>query len=1475
MSSKNTYSDIQFLAGGGVMGQLTREKDWSHTPVGSPETWPQSLRTILGVLLNSKFPMFLWWGDDLICFYNDAYRPSLGKEGKHPSILGMKAIDAWPEIWDIIKPMIDGVIATGEATWNEDALIPIYRNNTLEDVYWTFSYSPVYNEDSKVAGVLVTCSETTEKVKTLKLLNESNKRYLNNIQQAPIAMCVFRGEDFRVEIVNEKMLEIWGKELAEVIDKPIFEGLPEAKEQGLEILLDTVYTTGEKFVANERPVFLPRNGKIETTYINFVYEALREADGSISGIVATANEVTNQVISRGKLEQSEQKVKDIVANAPLAIAVYTGEEMRVEMANQAIIDIWGKGNDVIGKTFTEILPELEGQSIFEQIKEVYTTGKPFHNENQALDLIVNGKKGTYYFNYDFVPLYDLSGKIYGVMNTGVDLTDLNLAKKKIEEGDTRFRSTVKQAPVGIIILRGKEYVVEMVNDAYMKIVDFNESEFVGLPLFDSIPEAKESTLSLMDQVLETGEPFYGYEVTVPLKRNNKLEFCNFDFVYHPLREDDGSISGMIVTVTDVTEKVASRRKIEESEARFRSTVRQAPVGITILRGKDYVVEMANDAYLRLVDRKEGEFVNRPLFDSLPEVKETVQSLLDGVMDTGIPYHGYESPIPLVRNGTLGIFYFDFLYHPLKEDDETISGIIVTVTEVTEKVESRKKIERNEERLSIVVDASELGTWELNLKTMEVEYSQRYLEIVGGYQQHIDLTHEQLKQHIHPDDMKIREKALNDALITGYLHYEGRMIWKDKSIHWMEGRGKVFYDENKEPVKMIGTIRDITKEKEHNLELEESEKRYHNLIYSSPSAIGILYGEDHIISIGNDAIIAIWGKGKDIIGKPYFEALPELVEQGYKEVFDEVYKTGIPFQAIETPVELVQDGKKTLKYYNFLLYAQKNIMGSVDGIGIIATEVTSQALLNLKVQENEKKFRLLADSMPQHIWTADTSGTLNYFNESVFKYSGLTPEELSQQGWLSIVHPNDRDENVKQWLNSIETGNDFLFEHRFRRHDGKYRWQLSRAIPQRDADGNIQMWVGTSTDIQDQKEFTKELEKQVTERTKELKKLNENLRQSEERYHLMVEEVQDYAIIYINKNGIVENWNKGAEKIKGYKADEIIGKSFSTFYTEADRKSNLPKHLLNQATLNGRHAQEGWRVRKDGTHFWASVTITAVHNSDNEIIGFSKVTHDLTSKKEADDKIQRNTAELENKNQELEKMNKELQSFAYISSHDLQEPLRKIQTFSNQIIERESENLSENGKDKFRRMQNAANRMQNLINDLLAYSRTNIQERNLLSTDLNEIIENIKEDLAEELLQKNAIIEAEKLKCAVDIIPFQFHQLLFNLVSNALKFSKPDVPPVIKIKCEIQKGSKLNNGNLNPSVDYCHIVFSDNGIGFEQQYATKIFEVFQRLHGKEAYQGTGIGLAIVKKIIDNHNGIITANSKLGEGAYFDIIFPAKG
>ena len=315
-----------FLSNGNEMGRLTRQFDWTTTTLGSPDQWPQSLRITLSILLNARFPMFLWWGPDLMQFYNDAYRPSLGENGKHPTALGQKGVECWPEIWPTIKPLIDQVMAGGEATWNENQLVPIYRNGRLDDVYWTFGYSPVLDEAGEVGGVLVVCQETTAVVQK----EEANQRLRGLFEQAPVAIATFRGPQFIINFANPTVCELWGRSMEQVLGKPLFEALPEAAGQGFEERLTGVLQTGEPFLGNELPSQIDRDGQRVTVYWNFVYEPLHEY-GHITGITVVATDVSEQVAARRTVERSEQNLREADRRKEEFLAML-GHELRNPLA---------------------------------------------------------------------------------------------------------------------------------------------------------------------------------------------------------------------------------------------------------------------------------------------------------------------------------------------------------------------------------------------------------------------------------------------------------------------------------------------------------------------------------------------------------------------------------------------------------------------------------------------------------------------------------------------------------------------------------------------------------------------------------------------------------------------------------------------------------------------------------------------------------------------------------------------------------------------------------------------------------------------------------------------------------------------------------------------------------------------------------------------------------------------------------------
>jgi PAS domain S-box-containing protein len=456
--------------------------------------------------------------------------------------------------------------------------------------------------------------------------------------------------------------------------------------------------------------------------------------------------------------------------------------------------------------------------------------------------------------------------------------------------------------------------------------------------------------------------------------------------------------------------------------------------------------------------------------------------------------------------------------------------------------------------------------------------------------------------------------------------------------------------------------------------------------------------------------------------------------------------------------------------------------------------------------------------------------------------GYTAQELTSQPFLNFVHPDDRAKTAAEAARLIAGGETVGFENRYRCKTGTYRWLLwiARSLPR---DGVI---YASGRD------------------TTERRQIEENLRLSEERLRLMVESLRDYAVFMLSPEGKVMSWNPGAERINGYTAGEIIGQNFSRFYPADKIAEKFPEQELTRAAENGRFEDESWRIRKDGSRFWANVILSPMRNSQGELIGFVKVTRDVTARKEAAERIEKLNLELKSRADLLEAANKELESFSYSVSHDLRAPLRHIHGFVELLQKSPAFEGQESAQRHMGVIAKAAREMGMLIDDLLDFSRTGRAEMQFGAVDMRELVDQCIHGLEHEIADRKIEWNIAPL-ATVQGDPGLLRLVWANLLGNAVKYTRPRDVAQIEIGQEERRDAR---GQPQDLVFFVR----DNGVGFDMRYASKLFGVFQRLHRADDFEGTGIGLANVQRIIHRHGGKVWAVSQVDAGATFSFSLP---
>ncbi|MDB5147121.1 MAG: domain S-box protein [Mucilaginibacter sp.] len=353
---------------------------------------------------------------------------------------------------------------------------------------------------------------------------------------------------------------------------------------------------------------------------------------------------------------------------------------------------------------------------------------------------------------------------------------------------------------------GEDKLIAIANDATLKAWGKDKS-VIGKPFDEALPELNGQPFSTqISEVYHTGETYYGNNEPAEFIIDGKRQINYFKFTFQAVRNSRGKIVGVICFSTDVTEIEHARQAMEESRHTLYNMVKQAPVGICIINSDNLIIEVVNDSYLELVGRKRAEMENQGIWDAIPETAELYAPVMDNVIETGQPITAKEHKLLLVRNGVPEMVFVDFVYEPVRGFDGEISAVMVIAIDVTEKFFARRKIEEAEERARLAVEAAEIGTFDLDLITDEILTSDRF-NIIFGVDR--DVPRDLFVKALHPDDLELRNNAHKASLTSGKLFYEARIIWPNGSLRWIRVQGKVYYGSINKPLRILGTLLDIT------------------------------------------------------------------------------------------------------------------------------------------------------------------------------------------------------------------------------------------------------------------------------------------------------------------------------------------------------------------------------------------------------------------------------------------------------------------------------------------------------------------------------------------------------------------------------------------------------------------------------------------------------------------------------------------
>ncbi len=1109
--------------------------------------------------------------------------------------------------------------------------------------------------------------------------------------------------------------------------------------------------------------------------------------------------------------ESLRTAVNICLNSGAPMLVLCGENY-VQIYNDAYHKMVGaqhaglmcaKASDV----WRDIWPKISHglQKILKKEETNFTEDRFFQHEK-------SGYPEEHYFAFSYSPVYNFETEsIEGIFCTVAETAKRPASQDVLKH---QLNELFSEAPFGVSICYGENHVIDVANKRMFEIWGRSAKEVMKKPVFEALPEATNQGFEqLLDNVFRTGKRFVAHELPVRLLRNGMIETIFVKFVFETLLDGSGKVYAVMCLADEVTGAVAARKEVEDSEERLRLATEATNLGtweFYPLEGTLNLSALCKKIYGFPPDKKLSYdlFYDHIHSDDKNSVRDAIERACDpgGTGNYNIEYRIVRFNDELVRwvKAQCKVFF---------DNDKNPVRFIGTILDITDAKLKEEVLRDNEERLRHAVDSGELGTYELDNDAGSIIFSSRLAEIFG-LDSSKPMTHQDLKNAIHPDDISIRNKAQVMAKETGTLFYEVRVVWRDGSIRWVRVNGKVMNDDKGIALRTYGTVVDITDHKQSETILKQSEQELRLIADAIPHMVWVI-DPDGTISFINKQ----WADWTGL-------TLEEINNGAWQKNFhpDDVEKVALTWQhSIENNKEYsgeyrIKDRDGNYFWFMGTTTPMRNGEGRIIKWIGTSTNIDEQKKIQNALKEREEQFRQLADSMPQIVWTAQPDGRLDYYNKKWYDFTGFEQGMDADAARSEILHPDDVEFCRQTWYNSVRTGKNYHIEYRFknRKAPGTYCWYLGRALPIYNSEGKIVKWYGTCTDINDQKE------------------IEALLKESEKRFRQMADSVPQH-VWTAKADGGLDYVNQRAVNYFGKTAEEIIGEGkFDGIHPD---DVPVAKERWQHSLRTNEPFQVEYRLKnKNNIYRWHLGRATPYANKYNEIKWFGT-----------------NTDIEEHKYGEQKK-----DEFISIASHELKTPitsLKGIVFILKEILEKYG--VSEAAK-LLTTMDNQLIKLTKLITDLLDVNNIEGNQLRLNREDF-EFSELVKEtvDSVQHISPGHSLIIESDEKLIYNGDKLRLEQVITNLLTNAVKYSPGSNKVIIRYE--------ITDENIVMSVH-------DFGIGIEREDLSKLFDRFYRVHNSLRFGGLGLGLYISANIIKAHNGSFWIESEPGKGSVFYFLLP---